>query len=181
MKSGIKNGTEITLNLLSNVVGNSSDKTNFPHKLLLTNKQVSKIRKAFTNDSSANIKFSKTQLSKMVQLSGFLPAFFDSLPNVMTDIISGKTTLMELIKNNKDISKSEKEKAKFLLNAGLNIFGKVLHKKLSSITGSGITLQNNEIKDIIKVIRYLENRGILLKRTTKKITTRKGFSIFLDY
>ena len=47
LKSGIKNGTEVTLKLSSNVVGNSHDKTNFPHKLLITNIQVSKIRKVF--------------------------------------------------------------------------------------------------------------------------------------
>ena len=37
MKSDIKNGTEVTLNLSSNVIENSDNKTNFPHKLLLTN------------------------------------------------------------------------------------------------------------------------------------------------
>ena len=68
LKSTIKNRTEVTLNLSSNLFGSSNDKTNFPHKLLLTNTQVSKIRKVFTNGSSANIKFSKTQLSEIVQL-----------------------------------------------------------------------------------------------------------------
>ena len=52
--------------------GSSNDKTNFPYKLLLTNTQVSKIRKVFTNGSSANIKFSKTQLSEIVQLEWFI-------------------------------------------------------------------------------------------------------------
>ena len=59
-KSGIKNGTEVTLKISSNVVGDSNDENNLPHKLLLTNTQVSKIRKAFANGSSANIKLSKT-------------------------------------------------------------------------------------------------------------------------
>ena len=40
LKSGIKNGTEVTLKLSSNVVGDSNDENNFPHKLLLTNTQV---------------------------------------------------------------------------------------------------------------------------------------------
>ena len=61
LKSGIKNGTEVTLNLSSNLIGNYNDETNFPLKLLLTNTQVWKIRKAFANGSSAIIKFSKTQ------------------------------------------------------------------------------------------------------------------------
>ena len=47
--------------------------TNFPHKLLLTNTQVSKICEAFASGLSANIKFSKTQLSKVVQFGGFMP------------------------------------------------------------------------------------------------------------
>ena len=59
-KSRIKNRTEVTVNLSSKLNRNSNDETNFPHKLLLTNTQVSKIRKAFANGSSANIKVSKT-------------------------------------------------------------------------------------------------------------------------
>ena len=56
LKSGIKNGTEITWELSSNVVSDSNNENNFPHKLLVTNKQVSKHRKAFANNFSANIK-----------------------------------------------------------------------------------------------------------------------------
>ena len=48
------------------------NKTNFSHKLLLTNRQVSNLRKAFANHLSADIKLSKTQLSKMIQSGGFL-------------------------------------------------------------------------------------------------------------
>ena len=53
------------MNLSSNLIGNSNKESNRPHKLLLlTNTQVSKIRKAFANGSSAKLKLSKTQLSK---------------------------------------------------------------------------------------------------------------------
>ena len=62
LKCGIKNGTGVTLKISSNVVGDSNDENNFPHKLLLTNTQVLKLRKTFANGSSANIKLSKTQL-----------------------------------------------------------------------------------------------------------------------
>ena len=47
LKSGIKNGNEETLNLSLNVIGNSNDESNFPHKLLLTNTQTSRLHKAF--------------------------------------------------------------------------------------------------------------------------------------
>ena len=53
------------------MIGNSDNETNFAHKLLLTNKQVTHFRKAFANHLSADIKLSKTQLSKM-QSGGFL-------------------------------------------------------------------------------------------------------------
>ena len=43
------------------MIGDSNDKGNFPHESLLTHRQASSISKAFTNNSSANIKFSKTQ------------------------------------------------------------------------------------------------------------------------
>ena len=54
------------MRLSSGMVGNSSDETNFLHELLLTNRQVANLRKAFANNSSADIKLSKTQLSKMI-------------------------------------------------------------------------------------------------------------------
>ena len=54
------------------------------------------------------------------------------------------------------------------INAGLNLIGKKVTEKF----GSGIT--NNEIKYIMKVIKSLENKGILLKGTTRKITSQEG-------
>ena len=70
LKSAIKNESEVVLRLSSNMIGD--DETNFPHKLLLTNRQVSNICKAFANFSSTDIKLSKTQISKMIQSGGFL-------------------------------------------------------------------------------------------------------------
>ena len=66
LKSAIKNETEVVLRLSSNMIGDNE--TNFPHKLLLTNRQVSNLRKAFANHLSADIKLSKTQLSKMMYI-----------------------------------------------------------------------------------------------------------------
>ena len=60
LKSGIKNETEVVLRLSPNMIDYSNDETNFPHKLLLNDRQVSNISKAFEDNSSADIKFSKT-------------------------------------------------------------------------------------------------------------------------
>ena len=67
LKSGIKNGTEVTLKLSSNVVGDSNNENNVLHKLLLPNIQVSELRRTFESTSSANMKLSKTQLHKIGQ------------------------------------------------------------------------------------------------------------------
>ena len=76
-KSVIKNETEVILRLSSNMIGDNE--TNFPHKLLLTNRQVSNVCKAFAKNSSSDIKLSKTQLSKMIQSGGCLGRLLGSL------------------------------------------------------------------------------------------------------
>ena len=60
LKYTIKNGTKVTLNPSSNIVGDYKNEHNFRHKLLLTNTQVSRLRKVFANNSLADIKLSKT-------------------------------------------------------------------------------------------------------------------------
>ena len=63
----MKNETEVVLRLPSNMIGDNE--TNFPHQLLLTNRQVANIRKAFANNSSIDIKLSKTELSTISRIS----------------------------------------------------------------------------------------------------------------
>ena len=65
LKSAIKNETKVVLRLSSNMMGDIEN--NFPHKLLLTNRQVENHRKAFANHLSTDIKLSKIQLSKVIQ------------------------------------------------------------------------------------------------------------------
>ena len=62
LKPTIKNETEVVLRLSSNMIGDNE--SNFPHKLLLTNRQVATLPKAIANHWSADIKLSETQLSK---------------------------------------------------------------------------------------------------------------------
>ena len=69
-KSAIKNENGVVLRQSSNMIGDNE--TNFPHTLLLTNRQVSNLCKAFVNNLSADIKLSKSQLSKMIQSGAFL-------------------------------------------------------------------------------------------------------------
>ena len=75
------------------MVSNSNDNTNFPHELLLTNRQVANIPKAFANHSSIDTKLSKTQLSKMIQSGGFLGNLLGKLAGPLI------TVAMSLAKN----------------------------------------------------------------------------------
>ena len=75
LKSPLKNETDIVIRLSPTMIGDSNDIANFPNELLLTEKQVSSIRKAFANNLSVDTKLSKTQLSKMIELGGFLGKF----------------------------------------------------------------------------------------------------------
>ena len=72
LKSSIINKTEIVSRLSSNMFDNSDDENNFPPKLLLTNRQVAILHKAFANNSSTDINLSRTRLSEMMQSGGFL-------------------------------------------------------------------------------------------------------------
>ena len=65
LSNSIKNKTDVILRLSLNMIGNSDDETNFPHKLLLTNRHVANLCKAFSNHASTDIKLSKAQLTKM--------------------------------------------------------------------------------------------------------------------
>ena len=114
----------------------SHDETNFPHKLLLTDGQVSNIRKAFANGFVTNIKLSKGQLPKVLQLGGFL---FDS------PIQPKITSKANPIKNNwyvKELKSPGNKKLDkdILVDAELNIIGKKTKKGISMISCSGITV-----------------------------------------
>ena len=96
----MKNGIEVTLNPSLNLIETSNDETNFPHKLLSTNWQVSKTGKTFANGSHANTKFSKTQLSKMVQLGGFIFG-----PGGITDFFLPSKMLPKIINKADEVCK----------------------------------------------------------------------------
>ena len=107
---------------------NSNDEANFPDKFLLANVQVWKIRKAFANSSSANMKFSKIQLPKMIQPGGVLAdplggKFGRPSPIKMLNLIAG--SYVKEFKN-KDITKEIKNKSfgGLFVNTGFNILRK---------------------------------------------------------
>ena len=79
------------------MIDNSDDETDFPVQVISTNRQVSILCKAFTNYLSADIKLSKTQLSKIAQSVGFLGRLLSSLLKI--GLLLMENVLQPLAKN----------------------------------------------------------------------------------
>ena len=132
------------------------NETNFPHKLLLTNRQVANLRKAFANYLSTDIKLSKTQISKMIQSGGFLGPLLKAGLLLIRNVIKplAKSVLIPLG-----------------ITAAASAADAEMHKK---ILGSGhnnttLIISNNEMEDIIKIVKSLEDSGLFLKGVTETV------------
>ena len=85
----MRNNTEVTLKMLSNVVDDFNNENNFLHKLLVANTQVAKISKSFANNSPGNLKLSKTLLHEIEQSGGFLGRLLGSLLKILLLLLIG--------------------------------------------------------------------------------------------
>ena len=152
LKSAIKNEIDVILRLSSNMVGNSNNETNFPHKLLLTNRQILSLRKAFNNHTSADIKFSKAQLTKMQK--GVFLRFLAPL------LKSGLPLLKSVIKPFGMLG----------LTAAASSTDAAINEKILG-SGNHITLiiSNDDMQDLLKIVKSLEDSGILLDGITETV------------
>ena len=150
LKSSIKNETDVVLRISSNMACNSNDNTNFPRELLLTNRQVTNIRKAFAKNTSTDIKLSKTRLSKIIQSGGFLGNLLGKLAGPLMKVA------VPLARN---------VLAPLRISAAVSaIDGSILKKML----GSGMTtliISNDEMDDILKIVKSLRKFWFIIKRS----------------
>ena len=165
LKSLIKNETDVVLRISSNMVSNSNDNTNFPHELLLTNKQVANIRKAFAQNTSTDIKLSKTQLSKMIQSGGFLGNLLGKLAGPLMKVAMplAKTVLAPLG-----------------IPAAMSAIDGSIKKKMLASGTTTLIISNDEMDDILKIVKSLEDSNVLLKGVSETIQheakeQRRGF------
>ena len=152
LKSAIRNETDVRLRLSSNMIGNSNDETNFPHKLLLTNRQILSLRKAVANHTSVDVKLSKAQLTKM-QKGGFLKF------------------LMPLLKSGLPLLKSVVKPMGMLgLTAAASTTDAAINKKiLGSRNHTTLIISNDDMQDLLKIVKSLEDSGILLAEITETV------------
>ena len=130
---------------------------NLPHELLLTTRQKTKIRNAFNNNTSTDIKLSKAQI-KIIQSGGFLGKLLGPLLK----------TGLPLIKNViKPLAKS------VLIPLGLTAAGSAadagIHKKILGSGNATLIISNEEMNDVIKIVQALEGSNILLKGVTETV------------
>ena len=151
LKSAIKNETNVIFRLSSNMNCNSDDETNFPHKLLLTNRQIANLRKAFANHTSTDIKLSKAQLTKM-QKGGFLRFLAPLLKSVLPFLKSVIKPLSMLG-----------------LTAAASATDVAINKKFLGSGTTTLIISNDEMNDILKIVKSLEDSKILLKGVNQTI------------
>ena len=168
LKSAIKNKTEVVLRLSPNMIGD--DEINFPHKLLLTNRQVANLRKAFADKSSNDIKLSKTQISKMIQSGGFLGRLLDPLLKTGLPLIKNvMKPLAKSVFNSLGLTAAAPEADagihKKILGSGYRSSSSALYNNNNTI----LILSNYEMKDIIKIAKYLEDSSLLPEGVSETI------------
>ena len=145
--------------------------TNFPHKLLLTNRQVSNLLKAFSNHLSANIKLSETQLSKMIQSGGFLgrllgPLLKTGLPVIKNVIKPLAKTVLIPLGLTAAASAADAGIHKKILGSGNPSYS---HNRSSpsALHNTVLIISNDETEDITKIVKSLEDSDLLLKGATE--------------
>ena len=165
LKKAVKSNKGATLRLRIK----NFNKDELPHELLLTTRQNTKLRNAINNNLATDIKLNKAQIKKLIQSGGFLGKLLSKLAAPLMKVAMSLATNVL---------------APLGLTAAMSAIDGSIQKK---IHGSGIKLiiEEEDMKDIMKIIEALENSGILLKGVIKTIENetkeqRGGFlSMFL--
>ena len=140
----------------------------------ITNKQVSKLRKAFANGSSANTKLSKTQLHKIGQSVEFLGRLLG--PLLKTGLVLMKNVLKPLAKSvltplglTTAASPTDTAIHKKMFGSGHRTLD--LSSRPSDLASHTTTLiiSNEEMNDIMKIVQHLEETGLLIKGVRETI------------
>ena len=133
--------------------------TNFPHKLLLANRKVENLRKAFANKSSTDINLSKTQLSKMLQSGRFLgPLLKTGLPLLKNVIKPLAKSVLIPLGLTAAASAGDAGTQKKILGSGRRH-----SSSLALPNNTTLIISNDEMKDIIKIVESFKVSDLLLK------------------
>ena len=150
LKNAVRNKIGTTLRISLKIFnGNNS-----PHELLLTTRQKTKVRNAFNNNMSTDLKLSKAHISKIIQSGEFSGSLLSKLAGPLMKVA------VPLAKN--ALSPLGIAAAALAIDAGIQ-------KKIHSSGNPTLIISNEEMNDIMKIVQALEDSNILLKGVTKTI------------
>ena len=149
-KTAVENKTGTTLRM-SLKMFNGND---LPHELLLTTRQKTKLRNAFNNNMSTDLKLSKAQTSKIIQCGGFLGSLLSKLagPIMKVAIPLAKNVLASLG-----------------IMAAATAIDAGIHENIHGSASTTLIISNHEMNDIMKIVQAFEDSNVLLKGVTKTI------------
>ena len=148
LKDAVKDNTGTTLRISFKMFNGN----NLPHELLLTTRQKTKVRIAFNNNMSTDLKLSKAQINKIIQSGGFLGRLLGPLLK----------TGLPLIKNViKPLAKSVLLPLR--LTAAASAADAGIHKKILGSGNTTLMISNEEMNDFMKIVQALGDSNILLK------------------
>ena len=150
LKPAVKNKRGTTLRMSLKIL----DGNDLPHELLLTTRQKTKLRNAFNNNMSTDLKLSKAQISKIIQSGGFLGSLLSKLAGPLMKIA------VPLAKN---------ILAPLGITAAASAIDAGTQKKIHGSGTTTLIISNEEINDIMQIVQALEDCNILLKGITKTI------------
>ena len=134
------------------------DGNDLPHELLLATIQKTKLRNAFNNNMSADIKHSKTQIVKIIQSGGFLGSLLSKLAGPLMKIA------VPLAKN---------VLAPLGITAAASALDAGIQKKIHGSGTTTLIISNEEMNDIMKIVKALEDSNILLKESLRRLKMKQ--------
>ena len=154
VKTAVKDKTGTTLRM-SLKMFNGND---LPHELLLTTRQKTKLRNAFNNNMSTDLKLSKAQISKIIQSGGFLGLLLSKLSGPLMKVV---------------ISLAKNILAPLGITAAASAIDVGIQNKIHVSGTTTLLISNEEMNDIMKFVQALADSNILLKEVIKTIKNEK--------
>ena len=148
LKTAFKKRTATTLRMSLKIF----DENDLPHELLLTVRQKTKLRNAFSNNMSTDLKLSKAQISKIIQSGEFLGSLVSKLALIKVAAPLAKNILTPLE-----------------ITAAASAIDAEIRRKIHGSGTTTLIISNEEINDIMKIIQALEDSNIWLKGVAKTI------------
>ena len=132
LKTAIKNKAGTTLRMSLKLF----NRNDLPHELLLTARQKTKLRNAFNNNMSTDLKLSRAQISKIIQSGGFLGSLLNKLagPLMKVAISLAKTVLAPLG-----------------IEAAASAIDPGIQKKIHGSGTTTLIISNEEANDVMKI------------------------------